>query len=93
MYRQVILQLEPLGRKLYIFLKICDFFLKKPPKMIDRHKKERETGLEPATNSLEGCDSSQLSYSRGWQNIIYNVAIRKWKIFRFGVPFAIGASG
>ena len=26
--------------------------------------KERETGLEPATNSLEGCDSSQLSYSR-----------------------------
>ena len=25
---------------------------------------ERETGLEPATNSLEGCDSSQLSYSR-----------------------------
>ena len=26
---------------------------------------ERETGLEPATNSLEGCDSSQLSYSRG----------------------------
>jgi hypothetical protein len=27
-------------------------------------KLERETGLEPATNSLEGCDSSQLSYSR-----------------------------
>ena len=27
-------------------------------------KKKRETGLEPATNSLEGCDSSQLSYSR-----------------------------
>ena len=26
--------------------------------------KERETGFEPATNSLEGCDSSQLSYSR-----------------------------
>ncbi len=25
---------------------------------------ERETGLEPATNSLEGCDSNQLSYSR-----------------------------
>ena len=25
---------------------------------------ERETGFEPATNSLEGCDSSQLSYSR-----------------------------
>ena len=25
---------------------------------------KRETGLEPATNSLEGCDSSQLSYSR-----------------------------
>ncbi len=27
-------------------------------------KLERETGFEPATNSLEGCDSSQLSYSR-----------------------------
>src|ERR1035441_1872739 len=27
-------------------------------------QRERETGLEPATNSLEGCDSSQLSYSR-----------------------------
>jgi hypothetical protein len=25
---------------------------------------ERETGLEPATYSLEGCRSSQLSYSR-----------------------------
>ena len=25
---------------------------------------KRETGLEPATNSLEGCDSSHLSYSR-----------------------------
>ena len=25
---------------------------------------ERETGLEPATLSLEGCRSSQLSYSR-----------------------------
>ena len=29
---------------------------------------ERETGFEPATNSLEGCDSSQLSYSRKFQN-------------------------
>jgi hypothetical protein len=25
---------------------------------------ERETGFEPATHSLEGCCSSQLSYSR-----------------------------
>ena len=28
------------------------------------NKMERETGLEPATYSLEGCRSSQLSYSR-----------------------------
>ena len=59
--------------------------------MIDRHKKERETGLEPATNSLEGCDSSQLSYSRGWQNITYNVGLRKRKMsepLRKGYPSA-----
>ncbi len=34
---------------------------------------ERETGLEPATYSLEGCRSSQLSYSRATE-LTYMVA-------------------
>ncbi len=32
---------------------------------------ERETGFEPATNGLEGRDSSQLSYSRSSSQTIY----------------------
>ncbi len=31
---------------------------------LHKRRLERETGLEPATYSLEGCRSSQLSYSR-----------------------------
>ena len=34
---------------------------------------ERETGFEPATNSLEGCDSSQLSYSRFSSSTIFSI--------------------
>ena len=38
---------------------------------------ERETGLEPATFSLEGWRSSQLSYSRpnwsGWEDLVFRL--------------------
>ena len=45
-------------------------------------QRERETGLEPATNSLEGCDSSQLSYSR-----ILKIKVSKniFNYVRFGI--------
>ena len=45
-------------------------------------QRERETGLEPATNSLEGCDSSQLSYSR----ILKSFLVRTYLI-NFGLKF------
>ena len=37
---------------------------------------ERETGFEPATHSLEGCCSSQLSYSR--PKFVAPMMIRWW---------------
>ena len=43
---------------------------------------ERVTGLEPATNSLEGCDSSQLSYTRINFNIPKNKKVSKQKLLR-----------
>ena len=39
---------------------------------------ERETGFEPATHSLEGCCSSQLSYSR--RNFKLRLKIYLWLI-------------
>lgn len=43
---------------------------------------ERETGLEPATYSLEGCRSSQLSYSRN--TLVARVGFEPTKAYTSG---------
>ena len=65
-------QLSYLGTDIFIYIQY-----RTAPPLRKHSQKERETGFEPATPSLEGSCSSQLSYSRVTSSNAVNRALRR----------------